>query len=90
MDIKDYAEREMKRMQEVMKKAKLISDDKKAKEFHDFSQNYYKDGLYFHKEKKYAESFEAFIIAWAYIDISLKLGFVEVPKDLQKNFTVEH
>jgi len=90
MDIKEYAEREMKRMQEVMKKVKIVSNDKNAREFYDFATNYYKDGLFFHKNKEYEDAFEAFIIAWAYVDISMKLKFLEVPKDILKYFTVDH
>jgi hypothetical protein len=87
MAIKAYAEKEMKRMNEIMKSVKISSKNLKAKEFLEFAANYHKDGIYFYKEKKYEEAFEAFIIAWAYIDISLKLGFAEVPKDIQKFFT---
>lgn len=77
----------MKRMTNVMKKVKVISKDKNAKEFHDFASNYYKDGLYFFKKEQYEEAFEAFIISWAYLDISLKLGFIEASKDVREMFT---
>ena len=90
MSIKEYAKKEMGRMNEIISKLKIISKDPRAKEFLEFASNYYKDGIYFNKEGKYKESFEAFIISWAYIDISLKLGFVEAPKGLLKYFTVEH
>lgn len=87
MAIKDYAAKEMKRMTEVMKNVKIVSRDKNAQEFQDFASNYYKDGLYFFKKGQYEEAFEAFIISWAYLDISLKLGFIEVSKDIRKVFT---
>jgi hypothetical protein len=87
MTIKEYAIKEMRRMKEVFSKLKITSDDKKAKEFYDFAHNYFKDGQYFFKEEKYPESFEAFIIAWAYIDIGLKLRFYHVPKDQENFFT---
>ena len=87
MAVKEYAGKEMKRMEEVMKKVIVISKDQKAKDFRDFANNYYKDGKYFFKEQKYEEAFEAFIIAWAYIDIGLKLNFFSVPRDIQKFFT---
>ena len=77
----------MKRMTEVMKKVKVVSKDKRAVEFHDFASNYYRDGLYFFKKGQYEEAFEAFIISWAYLDISLKLGFIEAQKDIREVFT---
>jgi len=88
MTIKDYAQKEMERMTEVMKKVKVFSKDKKAEEFHDFASSYYNDGLYFFKKGQYEDAFEAFIISWAYLDISLKLGFIDIPKDIRKVFTV--
>jgi len=87
MTIKEYAEKEMKRMTGVMKKVRVISKDKKALEFHEFASNYYGDGLYFFKKGQYEEAFEAFIISWAYLDISLKLGFIEAHKDIREVFT---
>ena len=87
MAIKEYASKEMKRMTEVIKKIKVISKEEKAGEFWDFAHNYYKDGLYFFKKRQYEEAFEAFIISWAYLDISLKLGFIEVSSDITKVFT---
>ena len=86
-EIELYANKEMNRMQEVMKSLKIISDDKNARHFFDFSKNYYNDGIHFFKEKKFIESFEAFIISWSYIDAGLKLGFFSVPKEQEKWFT---
>ena len=84
-EIKKAAEREMKRMKTVFSKIKKKTP--KATEFYEFAHNYYSDGLYFHDKKKYVESFEAFIIAWAYLDAGLKLGYFSVPKDHKKWFT---
>lgn len=89
MAIKEYAEKEMKRMG-VIKEVKVVSKDKKAKEFFEFADNYYNDGLYFFKKGQYEEAFEAFIISWAYLDISLKMGFISVPEMFKKVFTVDH
>lgn len=58
-----------------------------AREFYAFASNYFKDGIYFFKEKKFIESFEAFIIAWAYIDSGLKLKFFQVPREQRMWFT---
>ena len=86
-NIKSYAEKEMKRMSAIMKGLKIINKSKLALHFHDFAQNYFKDGLYFFKEKKYIESFEAFIISWSYVDAGLKLKFFAVPKEQKGWFT---
>jgi len=84
MEIKKAAEREMKRMKAVFDKIKVKIG---GKEFYDFAHNYYSDGFYFYEKKKYVEAFEAFIIAWAYIDVGLKLKRFLVPKEQKKWFT---
>ena len=58
-----------------------------ARDFYGFASNYYKDGIYFFKKKQYIEAFEAFIIAWAYIDCGLKMRFFQVPKEQKEWFT---
>ena len=85
-NIKQYAEKEMIRMTVVFEKLKK-KDSPMAKHFHDFASNYFKDGIYFFKKKMFIESFEAFIIAWAYIDSGLKLKFFQVPKEQKEWFT---
>jgi hypothetical protein len=87
MEIQEAAEREMKRMRQVFGSLKIISKEKNAKEFLDFSSNYYKDGIYFLNEKKFIEAFEAFIISWAYVDIGLKLKLFSIPSEQKKHFT---
>ncbi|MCD6576205.1 MAG: DUF357 domain-containing protein [Nanoarchaeota archaeon] len=86
MNIKVAAEREMKRMEEIFNNIK-ISNNKKADEFYSFAENYFMDGKYFFGKKKYIESFEAFIISWAYLDIGLKLKLFKVDKSVKKYFT---
>jgi hypothetical protein len=87
METEKYAEKELNRMKEVFSSLKILSDDKNAKEFYSFAENYFKDGIHFFKEKKFIESFEAFIISWAYIDAGLKMKFFSVPKEQNKWFT---
>ena len=48
--IKEYAEKEMKRMNETMAKVRISSKEKKANELLEFAANYHKDGIYFYKE----------------------------------------
>jgi len=86
MEIQKYAQKEMFRMTTIFEKLKT-ADNPKAKHFFEFASNYFKDGIYFFKEKKYIESFEAFIIAWSYIDCGLKMGFFQVPKEQKEWFT---
>jgi len=83
-DIKQSADKELKRMQEVFGKIKI----KKGEDYFDFAQRYFKDGKYFFEKKKYIDAFEAAVIAWAYIDFGLKLGYFKVPKEQEKWFTV--
>jgi len=85
-NIKSYAEKEMFRMTAIFEKIK-VSDNPKAKHFFGFASNYFKDGIYFFKNKKFIESFEAFIIAWSYIDCGLKMKFFQVPKEQRSWFT---
>jgi len=83
VSLKQTAEKELKRMQSVFDKIKV----KKGKEFFDFAKTYFEDGKYFFEKKKYIEAFEAAVIAWAYIDFGLKLGYFSVPKEQRKWFT---
>lgn len=81
------AEKEMKRMKEVMSSVEIISKDKKALEFLDFASNYLKDGIYFYERRQFIEAFEAFIISWAYVDAGLKLNFFSIPNNQKEWFT---
>jgi len=84
-DIKSEAEKEMKRMTEIFAEIKVL-DKPHAQEFYDFAADYFKDGKHFYDFEKYIQSFEAFIISWAYLDIGLKLKMFETK--LIKYFTV--
>ena len=86
MSIKEAAEKEMKRMKEVFSDVKVMNKPR-AQEFHDFAKNYFDDGIHFYGKEQYVESFEAFIISWAYIDIGLKLDLFKT--NLKDFFTVE-
>jgi len=89
-NIKNSAEKEIQRMEKVFEKLEITEKtNKNAAEFRDFAKRYFSDGKYFYEKKKYIEAFEAEIIAWAYVDVGLKLGFFSVPKELKGNFTVK-
>lgn len=82
--MKDIALKEINRLSPVFEKIII----KQKKDFFDFAKRYYSDSKYFFKQNKYVEAFEAAIIAWAYIDIGLKLDFFEVPEELREHFTI--
>ena len=86
MNIKKAAEKEMGRMKEIFESI-AIKEDKRADEFYSFAENYFEDGKYFFEKKKYVESFEAFIIAWAYLDVGIKLKLFKPDKKVKKYFT---
>lgn len=84
MEIKSSAEKEVARMQEILPAVKTT---KKGEHLLDFANRYAEDSKYFLKKAKYIEAFEAAIIAWAYIDIGLKLKLLKVPEKLKGHFT---
>ena len=86
MNIEDAAKKEMNRMIEVFAELKVLKRER-AQEFYDFANNYFRDGKHFFEKGKPIEAFEAFIIAWAYLDIGLKLGLFETK--LKKYFTMD-
>jgi hypothetical protein len=85
-NIKQHAQKEMLRMTTVFETLK-VTEKEQAKHFYEFASNYFKDGIYFFKKEQHIESFEAFIIAWAYIDCGLKMKFFQVPKEQKDWFT---
>ncbi len=76
----------MKRMEEIFQNI-LIKENERADEFYSFAENYFEDGKYFFEKEKFIESFEAFIIAWAYLDVGIKLKLFKPEKKIRKYFT---
>ena len=85
-DLKQETEKEMKRLEEIFADVKVLEEDR-AQEFYDFAKDYFNDGKHFFEKEEYVQAFEAFIIAWAYLDIGIKLGMFET--ELKKHFTVD-
>jgi len=85
-DIKNAAEKEMKRMDRIFESID-VSGKGMSLEFYKFAKAYFEDGQHFFTKNMYVESFEASIIAWAYIDAGLKLDFFKVKEELKDNFT---
>jgi len=96
MDLEKAAKREVTRMKKIMPKVEIkesrgadaVFKNKHAAELLNFAKNYAKDSEFFLEHGKLVEAFEAAIIAWAYVDIGLKLGLLEVPSSLREHFTV--
>lgn len=84
-DIESEAEKELKRLEEIFAELKVIN--KEGDEFYNFAKNYFDDGKHFFNKEQFVQAFEAFITAWAYLDIGLKLGLFET--NLKKYFTVD-
>jgi len=87
MEIIRAAEKEKKRMEDVMKSLEQKKTSKEAKEFYAMAVNYCKDGIYFFDKKDFLRAFEAFIISWGYVDAGLKMKFFAVPSEQKKWFT---
>lgn len=85
VSLKQSAKKELERMQAVFDQLKL--KQKRCSEFLNFALTYFKDGKYFFNKRQYLAAFEAAVIAWAYIDFGLKLGWFELPNELRKWFT---
>ena len=81
--MKELAEKEIKRMDEIFKKIK--SNHKIVED----ARRYFEDSKYFFEKGMYVEAFESAVISWAYLDACAKFGLIEIPSSLKKYFTVE-
>lgn len=86
MSLKESAEREVDRVNAILPAVSALKP--KGEDLLAFAEDYASDSKFFLKSKKFVEAFEAAVIAWAYVDIGLKLGLLDVPKKLLENFTV--
>ena len=84
MEIKQAAEKEVRRIQKILPSVKAKSH---GNDLLDFAMRYGSDAEFFLKKEKYLEAFEAAIIAWAYLDVGLKLNLLFIPDSLKKHFT---
>ena len=87
-DLKENAQKEMERMKEIFDNIE-VSGKGLALDFYQFARAYFDDGIHFFEKKKFLQSFEAFIISWAYIDAGLKLKYFKVKENQKHNFTSE-
>tara|TARA_Y100000310_G_scaffold137112_1_gene136035 strand:+ start:1175 stop:1435 length:261 start_codon:yes stop_codon:yes gene_type:complete len=85
MDIEKAAKREVDRIGKIMPNVILLESQGSA--LVSFAKDYAKDAKFFFEHGKFVEAFEAAIISWAYIDISLKLKLIKVNAKFLKHFT---
>jgi len=86
MEVEEAAKKEMERMEEVIDKVEILSDE--GKEVLRLAKSYLTDAKYFYEKKKFLEAFEAAVIAWAYLDAGLHLKVFKIPESMKKIFTI--
>ncbi len=87
MDLKKEAEKEIRRIDRIMKNLKIVDD--KADSLVKVINSYYEDSRTFFEKKQYLQSLEAAFIVWAYVDAGLHLKVFKVPEELKKMFTID-
>jgi len=85
-ETKRAAERELARIGPAVESAKAL--DVKGQELLELAKAYLSDSKHFFAKKGYLDSFEAVVIAWAYVDAGLHAGVLSVDKSFEKLFTV--
>ena len=85
--LKKETQRFQEKMEAALKLVKVI--DKQGNDLLQMANAYFKDSYHFAKKSDLVSAFEAVNIAWGYLDSGLRLGFLEVPVELKKWFTVE-
>ena len=86
--LREAAEKEVSRINEIMSGLKVVKESKETGEFLILIQAYHKDSNHFLEKGKNLEAFEAAIIVWAYVDAGLRLGIFSVEEKHRKLFTV--
>lgn len=86
MELQNEAEKELERVDEILKNVQLIKPE--GKELLRICESYHEDVHGFLKEQKFLQAFEAAVICWAYIDAGIHLGVFNVPKEFSRQFTV--
>jgi len=86
MDVEDLAKKEIEKIENVIKEVKI--KDEKALEVYNLALSYFLDAKHFFEKKDFIRAFEAIVISWAYLDSCLHFGFIEVPEEFKKYFTI--
>ena len=77
MSIEELVEKEIKKIEDVVKEVKL--KDSKALEVYNLALSYFVDAKHFFDKKDFIRAFEAIVISWAYLDSCLHFDFIEIP-----------
>ncbi len=86
MNIKEISDKEVQRINNIMKKLEIL--DEKSKSLVIVLKSYHEDCNFFQKKQKFLQSLEAAFICWAYIDAGLHLKVFKIPKKMMKDFTI--
>ena len=86
MELKNEAEKEVKRVRRIMENLEVI-DSKKADSLFKVLKSYYEDCLSFYKKGEWLQALETAFIVWAYVDAGLHLKVFSVPAEMKKLFT---
>ena len=87
MDLRLEAEKELKRIKQIMESLE-ITEPKKASSLVKVMKSYYEDCLSFYKKGEWLQALETAFIVWAYCDSGLHLGVFRVSDSMRKMFTV--
>jgi len=86
VSVEELTKKEIEKIENIIKKVKI--KDEKALEVYNLALSYFLDAKHFFEKKDFIRAFEAIVISWAYLDSCLHFGFIEVPEELKKYFTV--
>lgn len=87
MELRELAEKEIGKMEEVIEAVEIMDD--KGKDVLDLAKTYFNDSKHFLDKEDFIRAFEAVVISWAYIDAGLHLKVFEIPDSMKEMFTVE-
>ena len=87
MELKNEAEKEVKRVKLIMENLEVINS-KNADSLLKVMNSYYEDCLSFYNKEQYLQALETAFIVWAQVDSGLHLGVFKVPDSMRKMFTV--
>jgi hypothetical protein len=87
MEIEQLAEKEIARIEEILKELKVT--DSKGLELYNIILSYFTDSKSFLKKRDFLRAFETAVICWAYCDAGIHLNVFSIDDKLKKYFTIE-
>lgn len=85
-ELKEQIEKHTRVMTEVFKNIRVLEKEESFKELYDLAHSYFRDSKHFYKKDLLIQSFEALIIAWAYLDSGLRLDIFELKTEELKDY----